>query len=124
MKKIKIFFNPFCFFFALLGASEGRVTLRWKVIGEASFQRRKVQWKEIREFAKALKALAKTAPPGRLYSSYRGLEVESPRWHGNMLTGVWYECIPDPEFPRADNDRCCLLCEGWGCCACSHTGGY
>ncbi len=36
----------------------------------------------------------------------------------------WYECIPIPDYERVPDDGRCAQCEGWGCCACSHTGGY
>ena len=49
---------------------------------------------------------------------------DGKKYHGNPSDGTWSECIYVPDFPRADDDGRCLICEGWGCCSCGHTGGY
>lgn len=45
-------------------------------------------------------------------------------FHANHQTGDWYECVPVPDYERVPDDGRCARCEGWGCCACHHTGGY
>ena len=35
----------------------------------------------------------------------------------------WEECV-SRSSARSSQDGRCLSCEGWGCCDCSHTGGY
>lgn len=45
-------------------------------------------------------------------------------FHSDYKTGTWYECVPEQNFPRDPEDGRCCHCEGWGCCACGHTGGY
>jgi len=49
---------------------------------------------------------------------------DGKKYHGNILGGEIWECIPDPNFPRHEEDGRCAVCDGWGCCACGHTGGY
>jgi len=49
---------------------------------------------------------------------------DEKKFHFDPSSGNIWECVYDPDFPRADDDGRCLCCEGWGCCACGHTGGY
>ncbi len=47
---------------------------------------------------------------------------------GVGLDPAWWECVPQENYPRwtpeEGGDGQCTRCSGWGCCACSHTGGY
>lgn len=88
------------------------------------------QKKELREYLDKTIDLARSAEKEgyvveTLFST-RGIDLtrDGKNYHGNPLTGELRECIPDPMFPRAETDGRCLCCEGWGCCACGHTGGY